>query len=492
MAGAATWAKLARPGASSGPQGTQDCIISLDGDTTEDDVEEKDGKLGQAGVSVQDKDVDVEDTPWICQACTFLNTKLNAPVCEICCTPRLQGPLQTEHRPLKRLRAKPPLEEIPVAAAANTGATANAFTVLLRQPAVPSSPSRAPPDDGLIPRCEVGQVALVRKALQEVGAVILRHVAGPSEITHAESLFFKWLEALPLGIRRGEPRTLGNSAWHKLGWRNTGVITNYSVGQSEFMWYLRLLPRVRQAFGTVWGLVPDHGNPGGSEAASTNLPSLITSFDGCGAHRNVFLPAAERNWCTAGGWFHVDQNHRIKPGLHSYQGVLNLYPADGLSGSTVLVPGSHRRFAEVCAAHPEARGSFVKLAVDRAPDRDLVAAAIQTVLEPGDLLVWDSRVVHCNQGPCLQRCKAAGDTAALRGERAQAPLSRLVAYIAMMPASRLSPSLASARRACVLEGRSSGHDASYVPQGGVRARADPRHRPPAPDDPLWQLVAPGY
>mmetsp|Transcript_58136 Transcript_58136/g.189399 ORF Transcript_58136/g.189399 Transcript_58136/m.189399 type:complete len:191 (-) Transcript_58136:37-609(-) len=187
----------------------------------------------------------------------------------------------------------------------------------------------------------------------------------------------------------------------------------------------------------------------------------------------------------------MDQNVRMHPGLHTYQGVLNFYPSDAVSGSTVVVPGSHHRFAEICAAHPEARGGFVKLAERRSPGRELVAAAVQAVLDPGDLLIWDSRVVHCNQGPCPERCKSPADTAALRGDRAAAPLSRLVAYIAMVPAARLTPPLAVARRACVRDGRSSGHDATYVPRGGKRVHTHPDFRPPAAGHPLWQLVAPG-
>jgi len=321
--------------------------------------------------------------------------------------------------------------------------------------------------------------------------VIFKRVAGPGELARAEELFFQWLEWAPLGIRKGEALTMRSSVWRNLGWGNTGVITNYAVGQSEFMWYLRMLPQVRLAFATAWGLLPETTGPQGS-CDECSIPPLITSFDGCGAQRNLFLPEAEKDWRTAGRWFHVDQNHRFAPGLHTFQGVLNIYPTDAVSGSTVIVPGSHRRFAEICAAHPEARGSFVKLAEKRSPGRELVGAAVQAVLEAGDLLVWDSRVVHCNQGLCPQGCTKPEDTVALQGSRSNAPLSRLVAYIAMLPAKRLTPSLASARRACVQEGRGTGHDASYVPRGGKRVSTHPDYRAPDPSHPLWQLVAPGY
>lgn len=365
------------------------------------------------------------------------------------------------------------------------------LNVFVHQPSSPPTRLfRAPPDRGAIPRCMLDDVASIRRALDEAGVVILRSVVSQSELDNAEALFFQWLESLPLGIKLAAPQTMKSSSWSKLGYGNTGVIANYSVGQSAFMWHLRLLPRVRRAWAAVWGLAAGALAGGSNCKDGCELPALLTSFDGCGAQRNIFLPGAEKDWRTAGLWFHVDQNHRQHPGLHTYQGVLNFYPSDGISGSTVVVPGSHRRFAEVCAAHPEARGSFVKLAERRSPDRELVAAAVQAELEPGDLIVWDSRVVHCNQGPCPQRCASPSDNVALRGGRAAAPLSRLVAYIAMVPAGRLSPALAAARRACVREGRATGHDATYVPRAGKRTHVHPEYRPPDVSHPLWDLVAP--
>jgi len=115
----------------------------------------------------------------------------------------------------------------------------------------PKVPLRAPPDNGTIPRCDVGDEQTCRQALKDVGAVILRNVASLAEVAHAESLFCDWLESLPLGIKRNDPSTIRTSVWRRLGYSNTGVITNYSIGQSSFMWYLRMLPRVRQSFATV-------------------------------------------------------------------------------------------------------------------------------------------------------------------------------------------------------------------------------------------------
>lgn len=72
---------------------------------------------------------------------------------------------------------------------------------------------------------------------------------------------------------------------------SNGIIGQAGVGQSDFVWAARLLPRVRQAFRAIW-----------------RTDDLLVSFDGA----NLFLPwhrskKATVQEKTRGGWFHVDQ-----------------------------------------------------------------------------------------------------------------------------------------------------------------------------------------
>lgn len=318
--------------------------------------------------------------------------------------------------------------------------------------------------------------------MQTHGVVCFRGVATESDLRRGEDLFWQWLTTVHPSIKRDDPSTHTSSVWNTLGYRNSGVMAQESIGQSEFMWHCRLLPKVRGAFATLWGL------PCPQPADST---ALITSFDGCGSWRNAWLRGADRSWQTDGNWFHLDQNHKVNPGLHTVQSLLNFYPTTHGSGSTVLVPGSHRDFGRMCR-HAKSWGSFIPVGGD--PDDALYCRerARMAMLGAGDLLCWRSEVVHCSSGVARfapQRPVAVAD--ALPG-REHEPLARLVAYISMLPRTRLAACKdrdrrAAARREAVREGRGSGHDALVVRKKNRPSPVERRFVPP-PEHPCWRLV----
>lgn len=195
------------------------------------------------------------------------------------------------------------------------------------------------------------------------------------------------------------------------------------------------------------------------------------------------------------------------------QGLLNFYPTTPGSGSTVMCLGSHHDFEANCQGKPR-KGSFVRLVSTR--DNEYCRAkAVMVMLGAGDLLLWDSRTVHCSSGvdptstakeamPEIVTsvdgggCGEGGGQRQQQGQRQRgpsSPLTRLVAYISMLPRESLGRNEAerakvgASRRQAVLHGLGSGHDPRKV-----RSRGHPQGKPasnyaaPAPDDPLWALV----
>jgi hypothetical protein len=193
-----------------------------------------------------------------------------------------------------------------------------------------------------------------RRQLAEDGFCVFKDAASAGDLATAESLFWDFVESRQLGIDRNDPRTLRHSCWRRLASSettfSTGLLSQYGIGQSEFMWHCRQLGGVQKAFATAWGC-------GEGE--------LITGFDSCAIMRNFFCLESDDAWrhngVDSGAWLHVDQNHGTTPELSTFQGLLNFLPATAVTGATVLVPGSHLRAGEIFAACERGPADFVML-----------------------------------------------------------------------------------------------------------------------------------
>ena len=280
------------------------------------------------------------------------------------------------------------------------------------------------------------------------------------------------------------------------------------------MWRVRTMPGVARAFAAAWDVGAD---------------DLLTGFDSCAVTRNLWLfeehaqeqacaRATAANSSTAGAgvagvddashswalnrekaqWFHVDQHAHALPGLSTYQGLLTFYPCNRATGGTVLVPESHKRFASIFSgqngnAREPASEGFV--ALNKPGDREnFCAGAVQVSLQSGDLLLWDSRTVHCNQG----LLRAAGPRAAMPGRESEL-LSRLVAFVCMIPrlaveaAALEDPDLHARRRRYVIEGHTGPHHPALLPDPELPfwGTTMPEHAcapPPPSNTAAWALI----
>lgn len=442
--------------------------------------------------------------------------------------------------------------------------------------------ARAPAAE--LPRVRVDDIEGARECLREHGVCVFTDAATPDEVEHAKELFWAHLErSTGLGIKRDDIKTMDSHAWWELGFMGSGVVTEHSVGHSEFLWYCRQLPGVQRLFRTLWHDEIDEADP----------KALVTSFDGCGVARNPFVikegagagagagagsgsasaaagaavaatggagggagadgddaamdaaataevaggaagagrcavrdadavevgaedKAAEDGgdgdgaaagpgysvrdeWLTSGGWYHLDQNGSNTPGFELYQGVLNLLPTNAHTGSTVVCPGSHHKFAKIFAppknkgphakGRAAGRGDFVMLSKPGDYER-WCTGAVQVNLRPGEFLVWDSRIVHCNQG--VDPTAAPWDV--LPDGREREPIARLVAYICMMPRSKIPADALAKRVEFARKGVTTGHHPGLRGRRGADAEAR-RQKPPAhgfkapkKHDKRWDLV----
>lgn len=68
---------------------------------------------------------------------------------------------------------------------------------------------------------------------------------------------------------------------------DVGLLNQYDIGQSEFLWSVRGNPNVKKVFSRIW-----------------KSDELCVSFDGAGCFRNWYL---NKDWKTDGSWYHCDQ-----------------------------------------------------------------------------------------------------------------------------------------------------------------------------------------
>jgi hypothetical protein len=145
--------------------------------------------------------------------------------------------------------------------------------------------------------CDVGDKENAARLMEEYGFVCFRRVAATDDLRRGEDLYWEWLETVRPGVKRDDPSTHLTETWKELGYGSGGMMLKESIGQSPFMWHCRLLPKVRNAYATLWGLPQQQ----------VDSQDLITSFDGCGSWRNAWLEGADKHYQTMNNWFHLDQ-----------------------------------------------------------------------------------------------------------------------------------------------------------------------------------------
>ena len=260
-----------------------------------------------------------------------------------------------------------------------------------------------------VPRFEVGDMDAMAH-LDELGFVVLANALSAQEAEYALSLLWDYLEELGTGIDRTDVSTWDDDRWPTAV--HGAILPSYGVGHSEAQWYIRDIPKVKQAFAQVW---------------DTN--DLLVSFDGV----TIWRPwTYQRSWRTNEGnsWLHIDQHPIGRPGKHCVQGLVNLLPTSESTGGNVVVPGSHKRFAQIPHEYEE-RLSRIHPSVDhfRFPNDDPAlkdAKPIMAEMAAGDLLLWDSRTIHCS---------APG----LKDPESPSELLRAASLVCMMPRSKSNP-----------------------------------------------------
>ena len=256
--------------------------------------------------------------------------------------------------------------------------------------------------------------------LDEHGFVIIASALSAQQAAQALSMLWDYLEELGTGIDRTDINTWDDDRWPTAV--HGGILPSFGIGHCAAQWFIRDVADVKASFAAVW-----------------DDEDLLTSFDGV----TLWRPWTHKaDWKTNEGptWMHIDQHPIGRPGKHCVQGLVNLLPTSPATGGNVVVPGSHRRFARIPEEYAE-RLDRIHPSIDhfRYPNDDPALSdtqPIQAHMEAGDLLLWDSRTIHCSS-PGTET--PTNDTSLLRA----------ASLVCMMPRSKSTPEVIEQRKAAV-------------------------------------------
>ena len=282
----------------------------------------------------------------------------------------------------------------------------------------------------------------ILKHLDEFGYAVIKSVASEHEVNQGIEYLWDFLENLPeCTSKRNDSSTWDGDEWYPSP-RN-GILNAMGTGQCGFAWQARLLPKVKKTFSAIW-----------------ETDDLITSFDGV----NVFRPwVKESTWKTKGGWWHVDQNGYFEDrrGRISVQGLVSYTAASKVTGGLCVLAGSHKKFTEMCLRNEIAymEGNYLKADETILNDKDFEKRLV--CCDAGDLIIWDSRTVHCNT-PGHDDMKHLQDPN---------KVLRACAYVCMTPLAWASKETLEARRAAFINNESTTHWPHIFTSAGGKACA---------------------
>lgn len=181
--------------------------------------------------------------------------------------------------------------------------------------------------------------------LTTLGYTVVKDVLTATEVDTAKDMFYAWRAVNPFPTPAH------------------GIIKHYSIGHTGFAWYIRTRETVQSVFASIWG-----------------TKDLVVSYDGA-----CYLPPGFSRRNTT--WLHVDQAPKHAD-FRCVQGFIALTTNE--QSTLEVVPGSHLTWGSYCRR----LGLCGSKAWVKIPEP---MSTVKVPAAAGDLVLWDSRLVHQNQ-----------------------------------------------------------------------------------------------
>lgn len=215
--------------------------------------------------------------------------------------------------------------------------------------------------------------------LRENGFAVVKNVIPRDRAVQYQMQAYDWLKSFGTDLDFNRPET-----WIKENLpvqSKINTFNTYGVVHEKFMWDARMEPGVLDVFAKIWG-----------------TEELLVSFDSL----NVTFPN-RKDVPRKPAWEHIDQSP-LRRGLHCVQGIINLSPSGPEDGGLMVYPGSHKLNDEFFDTQTD-KNTWETIDRYLFNETQLSWFASHGIrphkvcAEIGDLILWDSRLIHYGSEP---------------------------------------------------------------------------------------------
>ena len=252
--------------------------------------------------------------------------------------------------------------------------------------------------------------------LEEKGYTVLSNILNESELNNTDKLFWEMMYELNPNIDPENRNTWNNKTFP--GEFSTGISGYYGMCQSDYAWDIRCNKVIQDIYANYH---------------SVEIDDLCCSMDCV----NIMFDYKNKKK----SWLHRDQAWWLEHGdTLSLQGFYSRYSVGTEDSGFVCVPGSHK------LKYTQDKGKRHYVVLDE--NDDLHKSAVKILIPENSLIIFNSKLLHCNQSGTKNR----GNT--IEGKP---QLNRVGVYVSYWPKSLRTSTVLRNKKELYKKGQGTSH-----------------------------------
>jgi hypothetical protein len=204
-----------------------------------------------------------------------------------------------------------------------------------------------------------------KKHLDDKGFVVLENILSKDERERALTTFKNDMQTVSSHFDLEDPETFKIEKTPIMFSKGMAVFNGF--GNSDFMWQVRLSPRILRIYELLF-----------------DTKELNVSLDGF----SLFVSSDQKSK----SWLHIDQNPSNS--VYSIQGAYNFLPVGEKNAGFILIPESHKLYK------PKVKGNadWIMFEKNKEGFEELEEKVVKLLIPENCFVLWNSRTIHANTG----------------------------------------------------------------------------------------------